>query len=200
MDDLARDNMSSATHPDVPPFPPASTFSILPEIYLVIARLNILHPSSATAQQQSQSQTQTQSQSQPLPPPPPPPPPLQSQISATSTASHQTGPLLDAKDLPSQIYPPKQRLARARAAVSALPDVQRSVEEQEKEIRELEAQVRGLKARIGGLAKIAASEQTLWKSEHEHAHAHDGGEEGEKQLEKEQEEVKEDVVMQSAEG
>lgn len=53
------------------------------------------------------------------------------------------------------MYKIRQRLGKARAAVAALPDVQRSVEEQASEIRRLEATVASLKTRLALLASIA---------------------------------------------
>ncbi|KAJ4508497.1 hypothetical protein HRR75_006318 [Exophiala dermatitidis] len=151
-----------ASHPDIPPFPSPSTFSILPDIYLLIARLNILHlnPPSTSTSDPTQSQTQTQAQSQSQ---------SQTQLSATSnvvgaqtqtqqeSSSNQTAPPhhlltdtpLDLKDLPAQIYPIKQKLVKARAAVTALPDIERTVEEQEQEIRDLERTVGLLRKRLG---------------------------------------------------
>ncbi|OQV01035.1 hypothetical protein CLAIMM_06452 [Cladophialophora immunda] len=180
-------NTSPATpataHPDVPPFPSPATFSILPDIWLLLARLNILHqqlppqtpaqtnghhqqpPSSASSQQQqghppSQTlpSTTASQQSQTLPPPPPPP---AGNASAPAPApapapAFPGAPLLDLKDLPAQIYPLKQRLAKARAAVTALPDVDRTVAEQEAEICRLERVVSGLKGRLSLLGEIAA--------------------------------------------
>ncbi|KIX00702.1 uncharacterized protein Z518_09767 [Rhinocladiella mackenziei CBS 650.93] len=151
---------SPPSHPDVPPFPSPSTFSILPDIYLLIARLNILQtgggqqtsqnpPSSSQSQSQPQTQAQTQPTSQPS----------AASTSTTPTPHLHTGPPLDLKDLPAQVYPIKQRLAKARAAVSALPDVERSVEEQEAEIRELERTVALLKRRLGKLGEIATGKQ-----------------------------------------
>ncbi|KAG9780455.1 hypothetical protein KCU88_g3769, partial [Aureobasidium melanogenum] len=159
-----------ASHPDIPPFPSPSTFSILPDIYLLIARLNILHqnPPSTSTSDPTQSQTQTQAQSQSQ---------SQTQLSATSnvvgaqtqtqqeSSSNQTAPPhhlltdtpLDLKDLPAQIYPIKQKLVKARAAVTALPDIERTVEEQEEEIRDLERTVGLLKKRLGLLAAVAAT-------------------------------------------
>ncbi|KIW89476.1 uncharacterized protein Z519_09632 [Cladophialophora bantiana CBS 173.52] len=172
-------------HPDIPPFPSPSTFSILPDIWLLIARLNILH------QQQQQSQAQTnghngvhpypqQSQQQPssqqggqqptsqpsqvLHQQPHQPPSAGPGPSTVVSAGPTTAPilngaaLLDPKDLPAQIYPLKQRLATAREAVSALPDVDRTVAEQDDEIRMLQGVVRGLKGRLVHLARIAAAQ------------------------------------------
>ena len=53
------------------------------------------------------------------------------------------------------MYPFKQKLAKARASVSALPDVDRTVKEQQVEIRRLEAMIRALRARLELLGEIA---------------------------------------------
>ncbi|KEF62675.1 uncharacterized protein A1O9_00648 [Exophiala aquamarina CBS 119918] len=183
------------THPDIPPFPSPSTFSILPDVYLLIARLNILQSQQAPGSQQTQSQTQTQSQSQVQTHQPSsssttvigasqsqprqttfsatsnltggthtqqlPPPPLPSTQTATNTAPltsrhiQTTGPAIDAKELPAHIYPIKQKLVKARSAVSTLPDLDRTVDEQEAEIRLLLRDVALLKARLAKLGGIA---------------------------------------------
>ena len=49
----------------------------------------------------------------------------------------------------------KQKILKAKAAVSALPDLERSIREQEEEIRALEGRVRGLRGRLGELGGIA---------------------------------------------
>ncbi len=143
-------SVTSQSHPDVPPFPSPSTFSILPDIYLLIARLNILQQATTqTGPSQAESSSQTQQQSQ-------------TQTSSTQQQQQppqhlQTGgPALELKDLPSQVYGIKQHIAKARAAVQVLPDVERSVEEQEREIRELRRTVGLLRGRLGKLAGIAA--------------------------------------------
>lgn len=61
------------------------------------------------------------------------------------------------KELPAHVYPIKQKLGKARAAVAALPDLDRSVEQQDVEIRQLERQVALLKARLAKLGAIAAT-------------------------------------------
>ncbi|OAP65488.1 hypothetical protein AYL99_01460 [Fonsecaea erecta] len=215
MPSTSNTNTSPATpataHPDIPPFPSPSTFSILPDIWLLLARLNILHhpPQQLQQQQQQQQQQQTtqaqtnghhqtpQQQQTQHPPPssshghptsqtaPSSTPSQQSQTLPTQPHSHShsqqsqsqpplpsagsaTGPaatapifhgapLLDLKDLPAQIYPLKQRLAKARAAVTGLPDVARTVEEQEAEIHRLERMVKGLRGRLGLLGEMAIS-------------------------------------------
>lgn len=156
------------THPDIPPFPPPSTFSILPDIYLLLARLRLLNNASSdttTNTQHSQlngalgtQHSQTQALSSTSAPP--------TQGITTSTQSQSTIPpallnnasLLDLKDLPAQLFPLKQRLAKARAAVSELPDVDRTVQEQEEEIKNLEEMVRALRRREAHVAGIARRE------------------------------------------
>jgi len=182
------------THPDIPPFPSPSTFSILPDVYLLIARLNILAsqaaPGSAHTQGQTQTQTQTQSQTlapsstttaaaasqsqappsqttptpsvpttQPLQPPPLPQPSTQTTTTTPSLSAgrpiHPSGPSIDAKELPAHIYPIKQKLVKARAAVATLPDLGRTVDEQEAEIRALVREVGLLRGRLDLLGVIA---------------------------------------------
>ncbi|EXJ60127.1 hypothetical protein A1O7_04279 [Cladophialophora yegresii CBS 114405] len=158
---------SPQTHRDVPPLPPPSTFSILPDIYILLARLNLLHQPQLNGHSQSQSQSsQTQTSStQHLP--------SQTHSAATVTGSQipasilNGASLLELKDLPGQIYPLRQKLARARAAVEELPDVERTVEEQEAEIRKLEAMVRALKTRLGALGAIAREKADVEMTEQE---------------------------------
>ncbi|KAK5225345.1 hypothetical protein LTR47_009407 [Exophiala xenobiotica] len=144
---LTMPSATSPSHPDIPPFPPPSTFSILPDIYLLIARLNILQQATTqTGSSQGESSSQSQQQQS------------QTQTSATQPPPHlQTGgPALEIKDLPSQVYGIKQRITKAKAAVQVLPDVERSVEEQEREIRELQRTAGLLRGRLVKLAGIAA--------------------------------------------
>lgn len=205
------------THPDIPPFPSPSTFSILPDVYLLIARLNILQSQQAPSSQQTQAQTQTQTQSQSQPqtqtqsqplssststgavgasqsqsqpgqttprtpsatsnltggastqqlPPPPVPSTQTTTTSAALTTRHiqTSGPTIDAKELPAHIYPIKQKLAKARAAVSTLPDLDRTVDEQEAEIRRLLRDVALLKARLAKLGGIAGGSSAATAAE-----------------------------------
>ena len=117
------------THPDIPPFPSPSTFSILPDLYILLARLAPLRQ-SATAQSNPSDLT-----------------------SLTLTLSNE--PPVNIKDLPTLIYPIKQKILKGKAAVQALPDIERSVMEQEEEIRMLEGRVKGLRGRLGELGEIA---------------------------------------------
>ncbi|OAG38793.1 hypothetical protein AYO21_06988 [Fonsecaea monophora] len=192
-------------HPDIPPFPSPSTFSFLPDIWLLLVRLDLLNPERQHLRPLTEAQTQAQTnghqqsttnqtqqplsvslsisssqqgqqasqnppsttpsqQSQALPPPPLPgagaaataPTTTTTTGAAATTTLFYGAPLLDLKDLPAQVYPLKQRLAKARAAVTALPDMDRTVAEQEDEIRRLERMIKGLKGRLARLGEVAA--------------------------------------------
>jgi RNA polymerase II transcription mediator complex subunit 9 len=110
---------TTTTHPDIPPFPSPQTFDILPEIYDLIARLQ-------------------------LPPNNP-----------TNRPTSQPTDSLSPKDLSAAVAPIKLKIQKARVAVQALPDVGRTVEEQEREIRALERRNESLRVRVGGLARLA---------------------------------------------
>jgi hypothetical protein len=127
------------THPDIPPLPPQSTFSILPDIYLLLSRLAPLQtPNQASQTAQSQQPT-----SQP----------------ATQPPTLNGLPPIQTKSLPAEIYPIKQKIQAARDALTVLPDMQRSIAEQEAEIKMLEAKVRGFKGRLELLGEKAKGTQ-----------------------------------------
>lgn len=111
---------------EVPPFPSPNLFSILPEIYLLIARLELLHQNGGAA----------------LP---------------TTPGGNTTTALITLQELPAAIQPIKTQILKAKAAVQALPDVERTVEEQEEEIRMLEGRLGGLKKRLGELGALAGT-------------------------------------------
>lgn len=62
---------------------------------------------------------------------------------------------LDAKDLPTEASSIKIRIQKAQAVVEGLPDVHRTVEEQEQEIKELEARIGNLKSVISEFGRRA---------------------------------------------
>jgi RNA polymerase II transcription mediator complex subunit 9 len=62
---------------------------------------------------------------------------------------------LDPKDLPQAAVPIKLKIQRAKAAVSALPDVDRTIEEQTDEMRELERRIKRLKGVMADLGRRA---------------------------------------------
>jgi hypothetical protein len=105
-------NMPTATTPQIEarnavPFPPASTFDIIPEIYALIARV-------------------------------------------------QSGELL-IRDLNQAAVPIKLKIQKAKAAIQALPDIDRTIAEQEQEIKDLEGQVKVQETRIRELQRRMAA-------------------------------------------
>ncbi len=78
------------------------------------------------------------------------------QSSTSTNTSHPsiTDPL-DPKDLPQAAVPIKLKIQKAKAAVSALPDVERTIEEQEDEIQELQGRIGRLRGVLGELGRRA---------------------------------------------
>lgn len=67
------------------------------------------------------------------------------------------------KNLASEAQKLRNKIQRAQRAVMALPDIDRTIEDQEDEIQDLEARIVGLKAALQGLgqpAKPAENEDT----------------------------------------
>jgi hypothetical protein len=131
---------TSPTHPDMPPFPPLSTFSLLPEIYLLLSRIQLYQ------QQQQASLSLSSTSTQDAAPPP---------------ASNLLGltPLDAAKELAGVVYILRQSVGRAKDAVLGLPGVEGEggLEAQHQQIGELEELVRRLRERRGVLGAIAAA-------------------------------------------
>lgn len=74
--------------------------------------------------------------------------------------SSNAPPPLDIKDLPTEASSIKIRIQKAQAVVESLPDVQRSVVEQEREIKELEHRISRLKSVISDFGRRADSAKT----------------------------------------
>lgn len=68
-----------------------------------------------------------------------------------------TSPALDIKDLPTEVSSIKIRIQKAQAVVENLPDVDRSVADQEEEIQELEDRIAKLKSVISDFGQMASS-------------------------------------------
>ena len=79
---------------------------------------------------------------------------LSTSTSTDPTISQPIDPL-SPKDLPAAAVPIKLKIQKARAAVQSLPDVGRSVEEQEREIKALEKRNESLRKRVQELAGLA---------------------------------------------
>ncbi len=73
--------------------------------------------------------------------------------SSTNTPHADT---LDPKDLPQAAVPIKLKIQKAKAAVLALPDVERTIEEQEDEVLELERRIERLRGVLGNLGRRAS--------------------------------------------
>ena len=60
---------------------------------------------------------------------------------------------LQPKDLPAAVLEIKHKLQRARAAVEGLPDIERTIADQEAEIRDLEHRIRRQRDTLRGLGE-----------------------------------------------
>ncbi|KAJ5748879.1 uncharacterized protein N7511_010575 [Penicillium nucicola] len=133
--------------PQTVPFPSPQTFEIIPPLYGILVRLlspkttldgTSGAPGDSTGAPGAPAET-NQGTQQPN----------------NGTASHDvpvldpaTHPPLDVKDLPTETSSVRIRIQKARTIVEGLPDVERSVEEQQTEIAELEDRVRRLRSVI----------------------------------------------------
>lgn len=151
-------NDSSTTAQTVP-FPPPQTFDFIPPLHGVILRL--LSPQAngdgaangGPDQGQHQQQQATSAVGNE-----PGNPDLLAAVSSSgpgpSSAADITAlgsnlpPALDVKNLPTEVSSIKIRLQKAQAVVEGLPDVDRTVDEQEKEINDLEDRIARLKSVI----------------------------------------------------
>ena len=118
--------------------PPPSTYDILPPLHTILSRL--LLPSSQTSSQPSTSP--------------------QAAISPATSQNAITTPL-SPKDLTTAASAVKNKIQKARVVTSGLPDMERTVEQQEEEINELEEEVErltGVLRGISGMAKNALQE------------------------------------------
>lgn len=138
--------------PQTVPFPPPQTFEILPQLHGILLRLlshkpagtlTVGGPGEGTEVPGSSTEAHADGQ-QPLPEANDP---TASQAGA-SAIDPNAPPPLDVKDLPTETHSVKIRIQKARSAVEGLPDVQRSVEEQQDEIAELEDRVARLRSVI----------------------------------------------------
>ncbi len=146
-------NMPSATLPPSPTNPPTtaalppSTFDIIPPLHTLLTRLLLPTPTNASQTTQPQSGITPAA----LSPAPDNSPSVQSQITSTS--------YLSPKDLSIAASAIKIKIQKARVAVAGLPDVERTIEEQESEIREFDGEVerlRGVLKELGESGRRAA--------------------------------------------
>ncbi|KAH8903234.1 hypothetical protein BR93DRAFT_971754 [Coniochaeta sp. PMI_546] len=121
-----------------PPSLSPDAFSPLPELSTILSRLRP-PPSSNTLN--------------PLASPAPASQPTPSAATPLPTTAASTGPL-SLKEVPAATDPIKHRLQRARQQVRALPDIGRTVEEQEREIDELQGRIRQQKEVLKMLREV----------------------------------------------
>ncbi|KAF1811259.1 hypothetical protein P152DRAFT_483153 [Eremomyces bilateralis CBS 781.70] len=139
--------------------PNPALFDIIPSLHTLLARIlptpsglappkdpSTTAPATSTTAPTPQTQLATQSQTQHA---------TSQTTGSQPTADASAGETLEIHQLAAATSELKVRLQRARAAVRALPDVERSVEEQEGEIGELEARVRDLRGVLEELRRKA---------------------------------------------
>lgn len=151
--------------PDTVPFPPPQTFEIIPPLHGILLRLLSPKPAQAgpTGVPEDTAGTlgvstdaQAQHQQAPTSIPGDNNNPATSQAIPEVPVHDSNGvPPLDVKDLPTATSSVRIRIQKARAVVEALPDVDRSVEEQQAEIAELEDRVARLRAVISDFGNRA---------------------------------------------
>ncbi|KAJ5629068.1 hypothetical protein N7490_011296 [Penicillium lividum] len=135
--------------PQTVPFPSPQTFEIIPPLHGILLRLLSQKgpsgrgaPGEAPGAPGQQTPGNNGSTSQAVPEVP--------------TLDPNAHPPLDVKDLPIQTSSVKIRIQKARAVVEGLPDIHRSVEEQQNEIAELEDRVARLQSVIADFGSRAA--------------------------------------------
>lgn len=157
--------------PQTVPFPPPQTFDIIPPVHGILLRLLSQKgasngaggaPGDAAGASGPSADAQTQGQQASSSTP--------SGGNNNTAQSQATGevpildpnvnPPLDIKDLPTATSSVKIRIQKARGIVEGLPDVQRSVEEQQTEIDELEDRVARLRSVIADFGSRAGMSQT----------------------------------------
>ncbi|KAJ0426300.1 RNA polymerase II transcription mediator complex subunit 9-domain-containing protein [Aspergillus carlsbadensis] len=168
------------TTPQVVPFPPPQTFDFIPPLHGLILRL--LSPQTngegATSGQGAGNDESGPGQGQSQPQPTPgvgndnssaellravsssaPGPTSAAAAAAADIAAlgSNLSPILDIKSLPKEVSSIKIRTQKARAVVEDLPDVDRTVTEQEMEIQELEDRIMRLKSVISDFGRRASS-------------------------------------------
>ncbi|KAJ5468042.1 hypothetical protein N7475_005794 [Penicillium sp. IBT 31633x] len=138
--------------PQTVPFPSPQTFEIIPPLHGILSRLlsskghqtglsgasgdttGASGASQAHNQQASDGNNDNPSSSHAVP-----------DVAVPDPSAH---PPLDVKNLPTETSSVKIRIQKARTVVEGLPDVHRSVHDQQREIAELEHRVRRLRSVI----------------------------------------------------
>jgi hypothetical protein len=133
--------------PDAVQLPPPQTFDFLPPLHALLSRL-LLPSGGLQAPAPAPGETTTAATgANPLSSPPVP-----AEASHDENAINGTG-HLDIQELAAASGSIKVRIQKARAAVKELPDMDRSIKEQEQEIAELESRIEKMRGMLKGLAK-----------------------------------------------
>ncbi|PTU17458.1 hypothetical protein P175DRAFT_0486971 [Aspergillus ochraceoroseus IBT 24754] len=141
-------------------FPPPQTFDIIPPLHGLILRL-LSTPTNAAGVANG---TTTGDDGSGVAPPSSGAPAVPSSGSGAASAAaaaeiaalgSNLPPPLDIKNLPTEVSSIKIRIQKAHAVVENLPDIHRTVAEQESEIHELEDRIGRLKAVISDFGKRA---------------------------------------------
>ncbi|KAI0471381.1 RNA polymerase II transcription mediator complex subunit 9-domain-containing protein [Xylaria cf. heliscus] len=154
----------STTQPNTKPLPlpeglNPDALDVLSELANLLTRLRTLPPgtSSSTGATPSQSQSQPQSQSHGAPAVSHATPTPTALLSSQQQASKKTGELT-LKEIPVATDALKHRLQRARTLLkTALPDLDRTLAEQEAEITALEARIARQRDALAKLREMGAS-------------------------------------------
>lgn len=75
--------------------------------------------------------------------------------SAQETVTYTDSKPLEPKDFPNEVQSTKAKIRKALRELEKLPDMERSVEEQEVEIAEVEERIRRQREELGGLMEVA---------------------------------------------
>ncbi|KAJ5513995.1 hypothetical protein N7463_003547 [Penicillium fimorum] len=154
---------ASTPVPQTVPFPSPQTFEIIPPLHGILSRLlsKGQQPGSSdvpgdTTGDPGASQTQAQQAPTSIP---------NGGHNGNNTSSHavpevsvlgsSARPPLDVKTLPTETSSVRIRIQKARTVVEGLPDVHRSVDDQQREIAELEDRVRRLRSVISDFGNRA---------------------------------------------
>lgn len=161
----------ATTSPETVPFPPPQTFDIIPPLHGILLRLLSQKgasneaggaPGGAPGASGTAADAQTQGQQASSSTP--------GGGNNNTAQSQATGevpildpnanPPLDIKHLPTATSSVKIRIQKARGIVEGLPDVHRTVEEQQTEIDELEDRIARLRSVIADFGSRAGMSQT----------------------------------------
>jgi histone deacetylase complex regulatory component SIN3 len=152
--------------PETVPFPPPQTFEIIPPLHGILLRLLSPKPAQAgpsgvpgesTGALGASTDAQAQHQQAPssIPSGDNNNPTTSQAIPEIPVHDSNGHPPLDVKDLPTATSSVRIRIQKARAVVEALPDTDRSVEEQQTEIADLEDRVARLRSVISDFGNRA---------------------------------------------